>query len=100
MKISDNVTEYQQAVILLNMCEGILPMILKAPNSEKREMLCDTITYAKKVAKNQEKSQSAINYFIRENTRLQCELEMAKRRVAELHQENNNLKEQIKELMQ
>jgi hypothetical protein len=81
------------------MLEGIKEMILKAPKSDKKEMLIDTIRYGLKVTSSFKKHLNTNDYLQALNFKYEGMYEIEKRRVKELEIKNNKLEKKIKEML-
>ena len=71
-------TDFRNSAALLNMLEGIKPMINSAPNSDKKEMLLDVVEFATRVAEQSKLAQNTIQYLLTDNTQLEARLSLEK----------------------
>ena len=64
--------DFRNSSALLNMLEGIRPMINSAPDSDKKEMLLDVVEFATRVAEQSKLAQNTIQYLLTDNSRLEA----------------------------
>lgn len=74
---NDNYTNLRYSSALINMINGITPMIEIAPNSDKKDMLLDVLRFGKKVAEKVKVNANSVNYLLHDNSVLEIKLEAA-----------------------
>ena len=101
-----NYINHKNSAALINMINGIEGMILKAPDSDKKEMLLDVLHFSKEVAEGLKTQCNSFQFINTDNLQLEIKLGMEKTNVLEekihntkLRIENKKLKSQIKEML-
>ena len=73
-----NYINLKNSLALINMIDGIEPMILKAPDNDKKEMLLDVIHFSKEVAEGLKTQCNSFSFINTDNSQLEIKLQMEK----------------------